>query len=270
MSTLVACDLDQTLVYSARSAGAPVTDAVCVELYQGRPQSFVTATAAAAVAAVTGTGGFVPVTSRTREQLARITLPGPPPRYAVAANGGRLLVDGVEDAGWSAAVARRRDEHTPLAEVERHVAQLCRPEWTTHRKVAEDLFVYAVVDLERLPADVVPHAAAWAGEHGWSFSAQGRKLYWIPRGVSKGAAAQEVAERTGADTVLAAGDSLLDRDLLEVADHGWLPRHGELHTHGWSAAHVTVTEGTGLAAGEEIALALAARSAGVGARAAGQ
>ncbi|MHA3703425.1 hypothetical protein ACXR2U_14705 [Jatrophihabitans sp. YIM 134969] len=257
---LVACDLDQTLVYSRRSAAAPVDDAVCVEIYQDRPQSFVTPVAAAAIGALTAAGVFAAVTSRTREQLARITLPGPPPRFAVAANGGRLLVDGVEDLGWSRAVERRAAEGTPLAEVERHVAELCRPEWTTARRVAEGLFVYAVVDLDRMPTDVVARAAAWAADHDWAFSAQGRKLYWIPRGVSKGVAARELAERVGAETLLAAGDSHLDRDLLEVADAGWLPRHGELAQAGWRAAHVEVTDGVGLAAGEQIAVALARRA----------
>ena len=256
---LAACDLDQTLIYSARSAATPVDDAVCVEIYQGKPQSFLTAAAAEAVGALTGGGHFVAVTSRTREQLARITLPGPPPRYAVAANGGRLLVDGVEDAAWSSAVERRVQEGTPLAAVEAFVAELCRPEWTSARRVAEGLFVYAVVDLVRLPVGTVEAAATWAAEHGWAFSAQGRKLYWIPRGVSKGVAAREVAGRVGAETLLAAGDSHLDRDLLEAADAGWLPRHGELARAGWRADHVKVSHGVGLAAGEEIATAMADR-----------
>lgn len=261
--TLVACDLDQTLIYSRRSAAAPVDTARCVEIYQDRPQSFMTPAAAEAVGALTGAGVFAAVTSRTREQLARITLPGPPPRFAVAANGGRLLVDGVEDLDWSREVERRATEGTPLAEVEDHVAQLCRPEWTTARKVAEGLFVYAVVDLALMPDDTVATAAAWAAEHDWSFSAQGRKLYWIPRGVSKGAAARELVARTGATTLLAAGDSHLDRDLLEAADGGWLPRHGELALAGWRADHVEITDGVGLAAGEQIAVALAGRALGV-------
>lgn len=263
MTVLVACDLDQTLVYSARSAAGPVDDALCVEIYQDRPQSFVTRTAADAIAALTGAGVFAAVTSRTREQLARITLPGPPPRFAVAANGGRLLVDGVEDLDWSRTVELRAAEGTPLAEVEAHVAALCRPEWTTARRVAEGLFVYAVVDLAVMPPDTVPTAAAWAAEHGWSFSAQGRKLYWIPRGVSKGAAARELVTRVGATTLLAAGDSHLDRDLLEAADAGWLPRHGELALSGWRNDHVEITDDVGLAAGEQIAVALAGRALGV-------
>ncbi len=63
---------------------------------------------------------------------------------------------------------------------------------------------------------------------------------------------REVADRVGAATVLAAGDSLLDIDLLLAADRGIRPRHGELHEQGWSAPTVTTTVASGIAAGAEI------------------
>ena len=61
-----------------------------------------------------------------------------------------------------------------------------------------------------------------------------------------------VAERAGCDEVLAAGDSLLDVDLLLAADRAIHPRHGELHEQGWSAPTVISTGSAGIAAGEEI------------------
>src|SRR5206468_11420132 len=69
-----------------------------------------------------------------------------------------------------------------------------------------------------------------AEERGWQLSMQGRKLYWVPRSLRKSAAVAEVARRTEADTVAAAGDSLLDIDLLEHADIGIAARHGELRS----------------------------------------
>jgi len=61
-----------------------------------------------------------------------------------------------------------------------------------------------------------------------------------------------VAARVGAGSVLAAGDSLLDLDLVRDADRAIVPVHGELLASGWSAPHVEVTERAGVAAGEEI------------------
>ncbi len=52
--------------------------------------------------------------------------------------------------------------------------------------------------------------------------------------------------------MLAAGDSLLDTDLLAASDRGIAARHGELVASGWHAAHVTVTQACGVLAGEQI------------------
>ena len=71
----------------------------------------------------------------------------------------------------------------------------------------------------------------------------------------------EVRERVAAAWLLAAGDSPLDADLLHTADAGVQPVDGALHAAGWRAAHVAVTRGVGLAAGEEIAGWLLARAA---------
>jgi hypothetical protein len=70
---------------------------------------------------------------------------------------------------------------------------------------------------------------------------------------------REVARRSGADLTLAAGDSLLDADLLLAADHAWRPGHGELADAGWTAPHVTALEDRGVAAGETILRELAER-----------
>jgi hypothetical protein len=63
---------------------------------------------------------------------------------------------------------------------------------------------------------------------------------------------REVARRTGADLMLAAGDSLLDADLLLAADHGWRPGHGELADADWAAPTIAVLPERGVLAGERI------------------
>jgi hypothetical protein len=61
---------------------------------------------------------------------------------------------------------------------------------------------------------------------------------------------------------VAAGDSLLDADMLAAADEAVRPPHGELHDVGWRSARLTVTGRVGVLGGQEIcahllALALA-------------
>jgi phosphoserine phosphatase len=69
----------------------------------------------------------------------------------------------------------------------------------------------------------------------------------------------EVARRTECELVVAAGDSLLDADLLEAADRGIAARHGELVASGWTRSTVATTEQSGVRAGAEIVDWLAAQ-----------
>jgi hypothetical protein len=254
MTTLVASDLDRTLIYSrkARTLGVDADDAMCVEHHDGAEASFMTAAAAAELTALAADAVFVPVTTRVADQYRRVRLPGPPVRYAVVANGGVLFVDGHRDHDWSRTVDKVLADAFPLPAVWEHVGVICRPEFTVKLRNAADLFCYAVVHPRRLPPGFLEDVAGWAAERGWSTSLQGRKLYWVPRGLTKSAAVAEVARRAECDLVLAAGDSLLDIDLLLAADRGIHPSHGELFDQGWSAPSVVRTAESGIRAGEEI------------------
>jgi hypothetical protein len=256
--TVVASDLDRTLIYSAGALGLTMPDEhaprlLCVEVHESKPLSYLTETAGRMLVELADTVRFVPSTTRTRAQYRRINLPGRVPRYAICANGGHLLVDGHTDRDWNAQMRRRlADGSAPLAEIRAHLAATADPEWLRKERVAEELFAYLVVDRERLPVGWVKELGVWADERGWTVSLQGRKVYAVPKPLSKSAALAEVVRRTGAERVLAAGDSLLDADLLLAADLGWTPGHGELADTGWKAPHVTALTSQGAAAGEEI------------------
>lgn len=255
--TLIASDLDRTLIYSAAALGLTMPDReaprlLCVETYESRPLSYMTETAAGLLAELSTRAVFVPTTTRTREQYERVRLPGPPPAYAVCANGGHLLVDGESDPEWQARVRRELTGCAPLAEISAHLRRTADPGWLLKERVAEDLFAYLVVDRERLPDTYPKELGDWAGPRGWTVSLQGRKLYVVPRPLTKSAAVAEIARRTDAPATYAAGDSLLDTDLLLAADRGWRPGHGELADSGWEAAHITALAERGVAAGERI------------------
>jgi hypothetical protein len=256
---IICVDLDRTLIYSANALdlGAESPRLLCVEIYRGAPLSYMTEMAAELLRTLTA--HVVPTTTRTPEQLARVRLPGRPSRYAIASNGGHLLVDGVPDPAWTARVTARLAGCAPLAEVDAHLRAAAGP-FVTALRVASDLFVYAVVDRATLPAGWVEALAAWYAPRGWAVSLQGRKVYAVPRPLTKAAAAIEVRERLGGGPLLAAGDSLLDADLLEVADAAIRPAHGELAEAGFTRDHLTVTDTTGVRAGEEMLAWMHARA----------
>ena len=116
----------------------------------------------------------------------------------------------------------------------------------------EDLFAYAVVDRAALPDGWVDALAAWCAPRGWAVSLQGRKVYAVPRPLTKARPPRRCRERLGGGPLLAAGDSLLDADLLDAADAAVRPAHGELAEAGFTRDHLTVTDTTGVRAGEEM------------------
>ncbi|TYK48112.1 HAD family hydrolase [Actinomadura decatromicini] len=257
MTVLVCSDLDRTLIYSAaafhlRGPDETMPRLLCVEFYQGAPLSYLTETAARTLEALAEAATFVPSTTRTPEQYRRVRLLEKPSPYAICANGGHLLVDGEDDPEWAAAVRRRvASECAPLAEVERHLVDVSG-DFVLKRRSASGLFAYTVVDRAALPSGWADDLTGWCAERGWRTSLQGRKVYCLPTGLTKAAAAAEVARRAGASLTLAAGDSLLDVELLEAADASVRPAHGELHDSGWTSPVTAVTAARGIAAGQEI------------------
>jgi hypothetical protein len=252
---IVATDLDRTLIYSRGAlAFAPEArpELACVERYEGNDSSFMTMAASRLLVRVAQVANVVPVTTRIPAQLRRVTLPSGPPRFAVAANGGFLFVDGVVDQDWQRTVTGVLRLVAPLPEIWVHLQAVCDPSWTLKLRNADDMFCYAVVRRSSLPEDFLVQITAWAASRGWSTSLQGSKLYLVPRPLTKSAAVGEVARRIGADVVLAAGDSLLDIDLLVAADRGIHPAHGEIAESGWSSAGVQSTGSVGAQAGEDI------------------
>lgn len=247
---LFACDLDHTLLYS-RAAAASAGPLEVVEHVEARPLSFVTPRALRLLARVRACALLVPATTRTLSQYRRVELFAGErtPEYAVTSNGGQLLERGRPDPDWHRAARRRLDGGPEPAEVAGWLAETGAG-WAVRVRVADELFAYALVERSRVPPAALAELAARLGEWGWELSAQGRKLYALPAGLDKWPAVAEVARRSGARRVLAAGDSLLDRRLLDQADAAFQPAHGDLAAAGYTVASTTLA--TGALAGEEL------------------
>jgi hypothetical protein len=255
---LFACDLDRTLIYSSRAFWLPMADAdapsiVVSEIYQGVPISYMTRAAEQLLLDVSAAATFVPVTTRTAAQYARVRLPGPVPRFAVTTNGGTILNDGQVDVAWAQSLrSRLSSEAAPLAQVRALLEDASAATWVLRVHTAEDLFTYAIIDRDLMPGEWIDALHEQCGALGWTVSVQGRKLYCVPDAITKSAAVAEVRGRLGEPTVLAAGDSLLDQPMLEAADIAYRPAHGELHEVGFTSANLTITTHSGILAGEEI------------------
>ncbi|MFT4127630.1 MAG: HAD family hydrolase [Gordonia sp. (in: high G+C Gram-positive bacteria)] len=278
---LIATDLDRTLIFSRNAMGEQQFRELtpeCVELYRGAPLSYLTARARDLLVDLAARASLVPVTTRTPDQFRRIALPGGPYRHAVVSSGGRILTDGTDDAAWRARVdARVAAGSAALTEILDGLRARIDESWVRSLRTADDLFCYLVVDLAAQPPGFLPEWTAWCAERDWTVSAQGRKIYALPRAVTKSAALGEIRRRLvdegtlAADApVFAAGDGRLDIDLLELADAAIRPCHGELEEIGWTRPHLSVTTAPGALAGEQILDWFGARVGVIGARPSGR
>ncbi|WP_394121545.1 hypothetical protein [Planococcus donghaensis] len=259
MTVLFASDLDQTLIYSRNSMGMDVAEdeLVEVERYEGKPLSFMTQSSQSALWAINEKAFFLPVTTRTQAQYERVTgiFKGrQAPRFAVISNGAVILENGEPIKEWSEEIRRqcvsRKTIITELLpEIERHFSE----DWVLKVREADNWFVYLIVDRARFPEDKLDFYTAAFKKLGWGMSLQGRKLYFMPESITKAGAMEYVKERLGATYVVAAGDSLLDLDLLESADYSMLASHGEAVKSAVPVSgHIHRTAEHGIKVGEEI------------------
>lgn len=259
MTILFASDLDQTLIYSRRSMGTETLESELreVEYLDGLPQSFMTAKSQRTLWSLGEELVFLPVTTRTQEQYERVTgiYEGEePPPFAVISNGAVILKDGQPLTEWSdrirqQCVSRQTIVEQLMPQIHRHFSE----DWVLRIREADGWFVYLIIDREQFPIEKLPYYKNIFRKIGWNVSLQGRKLYFMPESITKAGAMEYVKEEIGADFVVAAGDSLLDLDLLESADKGILAAHGEaVKSKAPISAHISITEETGIRAGEEI------------------
>lgn len=268
MSLIYASDLDQTLIFSRRSMAVPeeTLGISVVETHGGRTISFMSDAATAALKALSERIMFVPVTTRTMEQYRRIELfqQHIVPHYAIASNGGNVLVQGEADEHWRRIVLDRMQRTACSQEEARRLfAPIVSEDWVKEERLCDELFYVYFVERDRIPMEAVQERAKALAALGWELSVQGRKVYIVPSAVNKRDAVAYVRQRHPEAQLIASGDSLLDRSLLESADYAIAPAHGELYhlyRESGQMGRWVFTQRSGLWAGEEIVAFAQARA----------
>lgn len=212
---LFACDLDNTLIHSHKYK----TDSdICVEYYQGRPQSFLSQKAVVLFQELIHRPDicFLPVTTRTVVQYERIFFPEQfQPEFALVANGHLLLKDAVIDEKW---LADSQEIARPwLAELARMEALCQKDSRFRHVQVADGMFVAAACET---PESACICLQDYQNSTELAVFRTGRKLYFFQPHADKGSALQKFISEYDFDVVIAAGDSAIDLPMLAQADIG--------------------------------------------------
>lgn len=204
---LFASDLDNTLIFSYKHCHP---GDVCVEWLDGREQSFMTQRAYALLKDAASAMDFLPVTTRSVEQYRRIQLPAEP-KWTVTTNGGILLRDDVPDAAWLAWSQKLAEPYQ--AELRRLYQELTKRSWCLRRKMVDGLYLFAVCE-----GNLADYAKEYHGCTPLTVEPSGRKLYFFPPGLDKGAALNRLSPPE-----ICAGDSALDVPMLRLAKTALVP-----------------------------------------------
>lgn len=202
MKILFACDLDNTLIHSYKKRRE---NDICVEIYEKREQSFISAKNLDLLKKISEKILFIPVTTRSIAQYRRIFWTKDfKPRFAVVSNGAYLL-DGDNQENFLKNVAKPYEN-----ELKMQFEAVDKNIFTISRIVDESfLFLKCRDDFD---AENLSFETNLTVEH------FGKKIYLFPPRLNKGEALKLLKKRFSPDKIFCAGDSDIDLPMLELAD----------------------------------------------------
>ncbi|MGE7999105.1 HAD family hydrolase [Lysinibacillus sp. NPDC093190] len=230
---LFTSDLDRTLIYSRHMMDKfpPATATVIVEQKDHEVISMMTESTVKLLQQVHKHAIFVPVTTRALYQYERIHfIKEIGPNLAITSNGGTILENGRPYEEWTKTLRKRiEDSAIPKEDIVRHFQTVKSDLWLQRSFFMDELFYVHHVNNDILRHDELKAIVREFATHGWHVLLQGKKLYIMPKVLTKEAAITYMKEQLCTyDVHLAAGDSIMDYGMLAIADIAYTPHHGDL------------------------------------------
>ena len=213
---LLAVDMDNTLIHSAKKRRS---GDVCVEIYNGNEQSFMSVREIELMRSLPENITLLPVTTRSIEQYKRIVWPdGLAPQRALVTNGAILLDDGIPMAGWSEGYTKLAekyaDEFAVLCDDIGNKADVLRC------RMVDGMYLFACCETAE---QAYTYAEQYKGRTELTVQPSGRKLYFFPSELNKGKAVKRYRDNYGCKMLICAGDSVIDYPMLEISDIAIVP-----------------------------------------------
>ena len=208
---LFACDLDNTLIHSYKHK---MDGDICIEIYNGREQSFISARAVEMLKKIAEKILFIPVTPRSIEQYNRIKwLEDTTPEFAVVSNGANLLHNGEIDLNWQKDFYKNICDYEN--ELQRQLEKYSQDKNFTICRIVDESFLFLKCSDD---ADIKKVAEEIQGNTNLVVDYSGRKIYLFPPNLNKGEALLKLKEIFEPAKTFAAGDSSIDIPMLNVSD----------------------------------------------------
>ena len=254
---LFTSDLDRTLIYSSRMIESyPVLGSIReVEVKAGKTISYMSEQAIELLKNFHREHLFIPVTTRAVHQYKRIELfqDEIQPKYAITSNGGTILIDGKVDEEWKKILHKRISQSSILEnDVLKLFTQLRHSSWVESEHYIDQSFFMFRVRREYMPTDEIAQFGDLLMLKGWKLYVHGPKLYFLPTHLTKANAINHIKQYIDFDLQIAAGDSIMDYDMLTSSRISYSFKHGDLFTEKGYDQHIRWIQQLGIHASEEL------------------
>ncbi len=219
---LFACDLDNTIIHSYKKAQE---SDICVEMKDEKKLSYMTQKSYKLLNEIYEKRTdilFVPLTTRTMEQYNRINLLDSKfPKYALAANGGILLIDNCIDEKWYEESLEIIKDSLNELKLSMDILEKDKNIYMDIR-IIDGLFVYTKSSNPKKTLSVLSENIDISKVDVFE---NGDKVYVISKKLNKGAAVKRLKEKLNIEKTICAGDSLFDISMLNIADIAVYPEN---------------------------------------------
>lgn len=249
---IFATDLDRTLIYSHLFLENAACTYQLIERKGEKPIAYMSDKAIELIKKLHQKAHIIPITLRNEEEFQRIDLFREVivPEIYVTNNGGTIYYQGKEDEEWTTHILKKmaalKLSHEQIKE-----GFLALYQGKIEKMVNCGNLVWLFMgEKEHIDVEGVSTFARQYEEQGWCIDVSGRKVYVYPYFVTKWEAVSYIKKKYFNETIFAAGDSIFDKEMVEKADYGMVPK--ACYIEEVVERHVGVTVHTGMRAAEDI------------------
>lgn len=222
---IFATDLDKTLIYHKKYVNEDIMDKVqLIETIGENPVCYMSIEAKNKLQEISKKINVIPTTTRSIDEFFNVKT-FEYCKYAIVSNGGKILEDKKIMPEWEKhinnIIANYKDDFNGIINLLEKSGLT-----TTNPQVIDNIYVFSrVEDKEKC----LNFLNGKINQDKWNYCVQGKKLYVIPKEIKKSNAVKFLKNKLNSNYLIVAGDSLMDKDMLDIADLPIVPKHGELY-----------------------------------------
>lgn len=226
---IVFSDLDRSIIYSKRFLKDDTTK-LEIEIYNGENISYISKETVELIKKIKQNSYFIPTTTRTIEQFKRISFSkyGLDFKYAVTSNGGNILVNGEVDKEYKLLIKEKLKLSSHIKDIIELLENYKSIKGIKKIRKAEELFLYIVIDRDTFDFKLLQPFIDEIKKLNWDTYINGTKIYFLPAELKKSTAVKYLCNKLQYKDTFAIGDSIMDKDMLDVCKNSYVLKHGEL------------------------------------------